>query len=298
MARKVPIERVGEILHAVLTELKRVGEETKIKDLLNAVEPKLGLNDYELGTYPKSGYVRWRAIVHFYSIDCLKAGYITKSGGRWKLTKAGEDALKQKPAEFILGAIRKYREWKSSQPVAQEPEQTAEDTEEAIVRQTAYEQAIEQSREEIEDRINSLGPYEFQKLVAELLVGMGYFVTQIAEPGRDGGIDITAYRDPLGISVPRVRVQVKHREQKIDVKEVREFQSVLRNESDIGLIVSSGGFTGGAQTEVRLSPKHIEMIDSDRLIDLWEQHYDKIRESGKALLPLVKLSFLAPAEEQ
>jgi hypothetical protein len=40
------------------------------------------------------------------------------------------------------------------------------------------------------------------------------------------------------------------------------------------------------------------MIDSDRLIDLWEQHYDKIRESGKALLPLVKLSFLAPAEEQ
>jgi restriction system protein len=98
--------------------------------------------------------------------------------------------------------------------------------------------------------------------------------------------------------VPRIKVQVKHKEQKIDAKDVREFQSVLRNEADIGIMVSSSGFTSTARTEVRLCPKHIEMIDFERLIDLWEQHYDKIRESGKTLLPLVRLSFLAPAEEQ
>ena len=38
-------------------------------------------------------------------------------------------------------------------------------------------------------------------------------------------------------------------------------------------------------------------MDLDRVIQLWEEHYDKIRESGKALLPLVKVHFLAPAEE-
>jgi restriction system protein len=300
MARKVPIERVGELLHTVLSELKRMGGEMKLKDLLNAVEPKLKLNEYELGTYPKSGYVRWRSIVHFYSIDCVKAGYITKAGGRWTLTQAGDEALKQRPGEFILGAIKKYREWKSTRPDP-EPENSQEPAEvpdEAIVRQTAYEQAVEQSRAEIENHIDSLAPYDFQKLVAELLVGMGYFVPLIAAPGPDGGVDIIAYRDPLGASVPRIKVQVKHREQKVDVKDVRQFQSVLRNDADIGLIVSSSGFTSTAQTEVRLSPKHIEMIDLERLIELWEQHYDKIRESGKALLPLVKLSFLAPAEER
>jgi len=42
--------------------------------------------------------------------------YITKSGGRWRLTKAGEDALKQNPGDFILGAVKKYREWKSTRP--------------------------------------------------------------------------------------------------------------------------------------------------------------------------------------
>lgn len=301
MARKIEIQRVGEILHMVLSELKRSGGEMKLKDLLNLAEPKLNLNEYERGTYEKSGYTRWRSIAHFYSIDCVKAGYIIKSGGRWKLTKQGEEALKQKPGDFILGAVKKYREWKSAQP---EPQASATSSveqsdapEEAIVRQTAYEQAVEQSRAEIENHINALSPYDFQKLVAELLVGMGYFAPHIADPGPDGGIDIIAYRDPLGASVPRIKVQVKHREQKVDVKDVRQFQSVLRNEADIGLIVSSGGFTSSAQMEVRLSPKHIEMIDFERLVELWEQHYDKIREGGKALLPLVKLSFLAPAEE-
>jgi hypothetical protein len=38
-------------------------------------------------------------------------------------------------------------------------------------------------------------------------------------------------------------------------------------------------------------------MDLDRLIRLWEQYYDNIHESGKALLPLAKLYFLAPAEE-
>jgi hypothetical protein len=38
-------------------------------------------------------------------------------------------------------------------------------------------------------------------------------------------------------------------------------------------------------------------MDMDRLIALWQQHYDNVREAGKALLPLVKLFFLAPTEE-
>ena len=38
-------------------------------------------------------------------------------------------------------------------------------------------------------------------------------------------------------------------------------------------------------------------MDLDRLIKLWQQYYDQIREAGKLLLPMVKLFFLAPPEE-
>ena len=73
--------------------------------------------------------------------------------------------------------------------------------------------------------------------------------------------------------------------------------SLLRKEGDVGLFVSSSGFTTDAEREVRGASRHIDTMDLDRLISLWEENYEKIHEGGKALLPLVKLHFLAPTEE-
>ena len=126
---------------------------------------------------------------------------------------------------------------------------------------------------------------------------MGYYISFVAPPGPDGGIDVIAYKDPLGTEAPRLKTQVKHRDQKVDVKEVRELEALLRKDGDVGLIVSSGGFTKDALRELRSSTKHIEAMDLDRLVSLWQQHYEHISESGKTLLPLVKVYFLAPTEE-
>jgi hypothetical protein len=38
-------------------------------------------------------------------------------------------------------------------------------------------------------------------------------------------------------------------------------------------------------------------MDLERVIALWQEHYDKLSQSGKVLLPLFKVYFLAPAEE-
>jgi restriction system protein len=296
---KISIDRMGEIMKVILTELKDAGGEARVKDLLDGAEGKLALTEYEKDTLERSGYVRWHTNVRFYSIDCVKAGYIQKSGGKWILTLQGEEALKKPAGEFMRSAMKKYRAWKSAQETEQDQTESVEDDAEPdkAIRQTAYEQGVEQARVEIEDHIRSLGPYDFQKLVAELLVGMGYHVPYVAPPGPDGGIDIVAYKDPLGTSTPRIRVQVKHREQKLSVREARDLEGLLRREGDVGLLVSSGGFTSEVERELGSSNKHMETMDLDRLIGLWQEHYDKIRESGKALLPLVRVFFLAPAEE-
>ncbi|HPS92629.1 MAG TPA: Mrr restriction system protein, partial [Methanothrix sp.] len=244
MSRKISLDRVGEIMKIVLTELDHLGGEARLKEIFPRVESKLKLSDYEKEPYAKSGYIRWQAIIHFYSIDCVKAGYIQKSGGKWYLTNSGRQAITMPAGQFIRSAIEKYRLWKITKdlPSNSEMDVTEEETDKAI-RQTAYDQAVEQARAEIEHHINDLGPYDFQKLVAELLIGMGYHVPFIAPPGRDGGIDLVAYKDPLGINPPRIKVQVKHRQQKQTVKEIRELLGLLRKDGDIGLIVSSGGFT-------------------------------------------------------
>ena len=296
---QIPIARKGEILKAILTELKKAGGRERPKNLIAAAELTLNLTEYERAVLEKSGYVRWHTVVHFYSIDCVKAGYITKSTGYWTLTPKGEEALSLPAEKLIKSAVRKYREWRSSQPPPEGgAEGDAEDSDEDLLRQTAYDQAVEQASSEIEEHIRELGPYDFQKLVAELLRGMGYHVPFVAPPGPDGGIDIIAYKDPLGTTTPRIRVQVKHRvSNKVNVGEVRALEGVLRKEGDMGLIVSSGGFTPDAHREIQVSSKHIETMDLDRVITLWQQHYDAIREQGKTLLPLVKVHFLAPTEE-
>lgn len=57
MARKIFLDRVGEIMKAVLVELKNAGGQTRLKDLLARVEPKLKPSDYEKEPYAKSGYM-------------------------------------------------------------------------------------------------------------------------------------------------------------------------------------------------------------------------------------------------
>ena len=51
------------------------------------------------------------------------------------------------------------------------------------------------------------------------------------------------------------------------------------------------------EREIPSSNRHIDAVDLERAITLWQEHYDKLSQAGKALMPLVRVFFLAPAEE-
>jgi restriction system protein len=117
-----------------------------------------------------------------------------------------------------------------------------------------YEQAEEQSWEEISQYLRKMNPYDFQELVAGLLRGMGYHVSWVAPPGKDGGIDIHAFTDPLGTQTPRIKVQVKRVKENVSVEGLRSFMAIL-GDDDVGLFVTTGGFTKDAQDEARIQQK-------------------------------------------
>jgi restriction system protein len=232
----------------------------------------------------------------------VKAGWLTKKDGRWYLTPEGEEALALPAGDLLRESARLYREWKRGRdaegapvPAQDEPEESHDNLERAA-RQQAYEKAVTLARQGIEEHIRSHGPYALQDLVAELLRGMGYHVREIAPKGRDGGIDIVAYQDPLGTRSPRVQVQVKHTDSKVGPEPVRALAGVITTEGDMGLLVATGGFSPDAKQAARQSHRHVELIDLDRFLQLWDEHYDAIRTQGKAMLPLVRVAFLAPDE--
>jgi restriction system protein len=141
-----------------------------------------------------------------------------------------------------------------------------------------------------------MSPYDFQEVVAGLLRGMGYHVDWVSPPGPDKGIDIVAHVDPLGVKGPRIKAQVKRRRDKVAVDGVRGFMAML-GDTDVGLFVSTGGFTREAEEEARRQEKRrIMLLDLKRLFDLWIEHYAQIPELQRRLLPLRPVYYLAPDE--
>ena len=297
MAR-ISVDRKGEYVYTALQVVADNGGVLPSSEVVKQTEARLDLNDYELERLEKSGYVRWYTYLHFNSVMLTKAGWVRKEGGKWYITDEGLAALELGQEEFLKKGGAAYRSWKKQQNADSDESEEIEDSEEFddpdITRLLTYEQAESQANEEIERFVTSLGPYEFQDLVAALLRGMGYYTPFIAPRGKDGGVDVIAYQDPLGSIAPRIIVQVKQRQQKASVQEIRELAGLLGRDGDNGLFVSTGGFTSDAENEISRSARHMEKMDLETFIRFWKRHYESMDETDKALLPLRNIMFLAP----
>lgn len=209
------------------------------------------------------------------------------------------------PEAFYRRAVKLYAEWKASQPnsdasdtvssTIKPPDEIAEtlDTSAKSVSVT-FDEAEEQAWSEISAYLRAMNPYEFQDLVADLLRAMSYHVSWVSPPGKDGGVDILAWPDPLGTRPPRIKVQVKRQQQAVSVDGLRSFMAVL-GENDVGLFVCTGGFTKDAEFEARTQEKRrITLISLDKLFDLWVEHYEKLTDQARRRLPLRPIRFLSP----
>ena len=253
------------------------------------------MSEFEKSDYPnRPGVRRFEKIVRFSTIAPVKAGWLVKNKGKWILTEDGKLALKEysDPEEFNKRAKVLYRKWKAAQPDSEEA--LEEDAPESVG--TTLEEAEELAWTEIEKYLKNINPYDLQSLVAALLKAMGYHVSWISPPGPDKGIDILAHTDPLGAQNPRIKVQVKRHMDSVNVDGLRSFLALL-GDQDVGIFVSTGGFTSAAATEARTQEKRkITLVDLEQLFDLWVQHYPKISEAEKRLLPLKPVYYIATTE--
>jgi restriction system protein len=192
---------------------------------MTKVEKKVDLDQWAKERYEKTGYVRWESIFHFFSIDCVKAGYLIKKKGIWYLTPEGEEALRLGPEALLEKASTAYRKWRADNPVTREEDG---EPDERVADTLSYDDIEQRAIEGLQQYINAKNPYEFQELVAALLRGMGYYTPFVAPKGKDGGVDKMAYRDPLGTQSPRIQVQIKHRESGASVQEVRQLMGLLQ----------------------------------------------------------------------
>ena len=284
-------------LYAVMKEMSRRGGSMPAKELYPFVNENVELTDWEKEPAGKMKYIRWTNSFQFYSIDYQKAGFIVKKNGNWYLTPEGEAALKKAPDEVMNIANDAYYEWRRLNPKEEEkPEEEPND--ETAEKDNAMNLDLLESdaREGIRQFIITKSPYEFQDMVAALLRAMSYHTPFVAPKGKDGGIDIIAYVDPLGAKTPRIKVQVKHKpDTAIGASDIRALLGVLRA-GDIALFVTSGTFSPDARRETTSSREFIRLIDGNDFIDMWQEYYDKMSDDDKNMLPLKRIAFLGNNE--
>lgn len=293
--------RMGELLQGVFAVLLDQPEGMRAAEVIAEVERRVPPTGFENDVYSSDNTRRYPKIVRFSTIGAVKAGWLVKENGRWSLTPEGHEVYHRlsSPAELMAESDKLYRVWKRQQApdgddeVNVEAARGAEGSPLAVV----LEEAEESAGNAIRDYLAVMPPYEFQNLVAELLTAMGYYVLWVAPPGPDQGVDLIAYTDALGTRPPRIKVQVKRQaDKKIDAPELRAFMAVV-GDQDVGIYVSAGGFTTGAQREARAQERRsLTLIDLDRLIRLWIEHWDKLEDAARLRLPLKPVYFLAPPD--
>ena len=117
---------------------------------------------------------------------------------------------------------------------------------------------------------------------------MGYR-TLVTPTSGDGGVDVIAHRDPLGLEPPIIKVQCKRTDQSIGAPDVQKLTGTLApGGSELGLFVTLGAFSKEALNLGR-NRQDLRLISGNDLVDLILEHDEQLGSEWKRLLPLRKV---------
>ena len=289
----------AKTMFAAMKILSKNGGTMPIRILMQEIEKTIELSAWEKEVLENTGNIRWQSNMHFTSVDYVRAGFLIKKKGSWTITPEGEEAMKLGADKLRDEAWKRYNEWyRSNKKTIDNKPASVPGEDEDPVKETLIELETleERATNGIREYLKSKNPYEFQDLVAALLKAMGYYIQSVAPRGKDGGVDVVAYVDPLGAKTPRVKVQVKHKpETAIPASDVRALLGILKA-GDIALFVTSGTYSNDAKHAASGSNNFIRLIDGDEFINMWQEYYDKMSDEDKNMLPLKRISFLGNNE--
>ncbi len=140
--------------------------------------------------------------------------------------------------------------------------------------------------------------HELAWLVAGILEAQG-FKTAVSAPGPDGGVDITASSGSLGLSEPKICVQVKSQETPVDVRVYRELRDKTNTiKATHGLLVSWGGFKSSVFQEAKNDVFFIQLWGSKEVIEELLRNYFNLPPETKSAIPLKQIWVLTELEEE
>ncbi|MGI8757070.1 MAG: restriction endonuclease [Acidimicrobiales bacterium] len=141
------------------------------------------------------------------------------------------------------------------------------------------------SRDFVIDVLRKMDPFRFEHFTAGVLRAMGYHARPTVSTG-DGGVDVIASKDALGIEQPVIKVQCKRTVNTIGAPDVQNLAGALAHgSSEVGLFVTLGSYSVDAR-HLERTRQDLRLVSGTELIDMVFEHYGALDPEWKALLPL------------
>lgn len=132
------------------------------------------------------------------------------------------------------------------------------------------------------DAVDQLSPYDFERLIAEILRDVGYDV-RFTPKSRDGGRDILAYAHLPAALKCLVLVECKkwRRDRRIEPSIVKQFLFTLREQDRAtrGMLVTTASFTSGARA-LEQEYSWILSLHDQAVLQEWLRRYGSWEASG------------------
>ncbi len=130
---------------------------------------------------------------------------------------------------------------------------------------------------------SSLSHQEFEEFTADLLRTIGY-EARVTAYTQDGGVDVLAHRDPLGVEPPLIKVQCKHMTNSIGAPEVQQLIGT-QAQNELSLFVTLGSYSRDAMA-IERNRQGLRLISGEALVDLVLRNYDRLPPRWRSIMPL------------
>ncbi|UQN05923.1 restriction endonuclease [Deinococcus sp. QL22] len=264
-----------------LLEAVQDGTTHVMREVAGHVAATLGLSDSDLQELLPSG----KQTIYKNRIGWAKT-YLTKAQalatetrGTVKITTRGQELLARTPGRIVQRDLEIYPEFlafkttgqSQTAPAAPTPDDISLVTSPEEQLATLYSQLLTSLADELLSQVMQISPQQFERLVVEVLVSMGYGGS-VRDAGQalgrsgDNGIDGMIKQDPLGLD--RVYLQAKKWQNTVHSPEIRTFAgSLTYHRASKGVFLTTSGFSEGAkQTAAQIG--NIILIDGHMLASL------------------------------
>lgn len=135
---------------------------------------------------------------------------------------------------------------------------------------------------------------QFEEFTADLLRAMGY-QARVTAYSQDGGVDVIAHKDPLGVEPPQIKVQCKHRTNTTGAPEVQQLIG-SQGDGELALFVALGAYSRDALM-IERQRSGLRLLSGEDVVTLVLDHYETLPDHWRSVIPLTSLLVVADAAD-